>query len=90
MNKKELINQVTVKTGLLKKDSTTAVQAVFEQITASLQRGEAVQLVGFGTFEVRERSARIGRNPQTGEEMNILAGKRIAFKAGKILKDAVK
>ncbi len=69
MNKTELINQVSEKTSLTKKDATASVQAVLDQITQSLQKEESVQLIGFGTFEVRERSARTGRNPQTGEEI---------------------
>ncbi|EJQ38344.1 hypothetical protein IEI_05798 [Bacillus wiedmannii] len=69
MNKTELINQVAVKSSLSKKDATASVQVILDQITQTLQKGESVQLIGFGTFEVRERSARTGRNPQTGEEM---------------------
>ncbi|CAM4388528.1 DNA-binding protein [Bacillus manliponensis] len=90
MNKTELINQVATNASLSKKDATTSVQVVLDQITQSLQKGESVQLLGFGTFEVRERSARTGRNPQTGEEMQIQGGKVPAFKAGKSLKEAVK
>ncbi|EMN7729876.1 HU family DNA-binding protein [Bacillus cereus] len=90
MNKTELINLVSEKTSLTKKEATASVQAILDQITQSLQKEESVQLIGFGTFEVRERSARTGRNPQTGEEMHIPGGKVPAFKAGKALKEAVK
>ncbi|WP_423734628.1 HU family DNA-binding protein [Bacillus anthracis] len=72
------------------KDASAAVQSVFDTIATALQSGDKVQLIGFGTFEVRERSARTGRNPQTGEEIQIAAGKVPAFKAGKELKEAVK
>lgn len=75
MNKSDLINVVTEATELPKKDATKAVDAVFEAITEALQSGDKVQLVGFGNFEVRERSARKGRNPQTGEEIEIPASK---------------
>jgi DNA-binding protein HU-beta len=90
MNKTELINQVAEKSGLTKKDSTKAVDAVFDSITEALRNGDKVQLIGFGNFEVRERAERTGRNPQTGEEMVIPATKVPAFKPGKALKDAVK
>ncbi len=90
MNKTELINAVAEKSNLSKKDATSAVDAVFEAITDSLQNGDKVQLIGFGNFEVRERAARKGRNPQTGEEIEIAASKIPAFKPGKALKDAVK
>lgn len=90
MNKTELINAVAEKSSLSKKDATSAVDAVFEAITDSLQNGDKVQLIGFGNFEVRERAARKGRNPQTGEEIEIAASKVPAFKPGKALKDAVK
>ncbi|PGC84499.1 HU family DNA-binding protein, partial [Bacillus toyonensis] len=72
------------------KEATVVVQTVVESITNALAAGEKVQLIGFGTFEVRERAARTGRNPQTGEEMQIAASKVPAFKAGKELKEAVK
>ena len=88
MNKSELINQVAEIAELSKKDATRAVDAVFEAISNALQNGEKVQLVGFGNFEVRERSARKGRNPQTGEEIDIPASKIPAFKPGKSLRDA--
>lgn len=89
MTKVELVNAVAERTGLSKKDAGAAVDAVFDQITQALSRGDKVQIVGFGTFEVRERAARRGRNPQTGEEMSIAARRTPAFKAGKLLKDAV-
>jgi DNA-binding protein HU-beta len=90
LNKTELIARVAEKTDLSKKDVTRVVDAVFEIITDALQNGDKVQLVGFGNFEVRERSARKGRNPQTGEEIDIPAGKVPAFRPGKALKDAIK
>ncbi|MDD6096484.1 MAG: HU family DNA-binding protein [Firmicutes bacterium] len=90
MNKTELISAVAENAGLSKKDATAAVAAVFEEITNALVKGDKVQLIGFGNFEVRERAARTGRNPLTGEELNIAASKVPAFKAGKALKDAVK
>ncbi|KJE27775.1 HU family DNA-binding protein [Geobacillus thermoleovorans] len=90
MNKTELINVVAETSGLSKKDATKAVDAVFDSITEALRKGDKVQLIGFGNFEVRERAARKGRNPQTGEEMEIPASKVPAFKPGKALKDAVK
>ncbi|AXY11430.1 HU family DNA-binding protein (plasmid) [Bacillus thuringiensis LM1212] len=90
MNKTELIKQVAQEANLTQKDATASVQAVLNQITQALVKGDSVQLIGFGTFEVRERSARTGRNPQTGEEMFIPGGKTPAFKAGKSLKEAVK
>ncbi|KGX92168.1 transcriptional regulator [Pontibacillus halophilus JSM 076056 = DSM 19796] len=90
MNKTDLINAVAEKSDISKKDATKAVDAVFESITDSLKDGDKVQLIGFGNFEVRERAARKGRNPQTGEEIEITASKVPAFKPGKALKDAVK
>jgi len=89
-NKAELIENVATSTGLTKKDATSAVDAVFESIQTSLSEGEKVQIIGFGNFEVRDRAARKGRNPQTGEEIQIAASKVPAFKPGKALKDAVK
>ncbi|OXM16654.1 DNA-binding protein [Paenibacillus herberti] len=89
MNKTDLINKVTEVTELSKKDATKAVDAVFEAISDALQSGDKVQLVGFGNFEVRERQARKGRNPQTGVEIDIPASKTPAFKPGKSLKDLV-
>ena len=90
MNKTDLINAVAEQADLSKKDASNAVDAVFDAITCSLKKSEKVQLIGFGNFEVRERSARKGRNPQTGEQIDIPASKVPAFKAGKALKDAVK
>jgi DNA-binding protein HU-beta len=90
MNKTELINAVAESAELSKKDATKAVDAVFDSIQNALANGDKVQLIGFGNFEVRERAARKGRNPQTGEEIEISASKVPAFKPGKALKDAVK
>ncbi|WP_163101001.1 non-specific DNA-binding protein Hbs [Peribacillus alkalitolerans] len=90
MNKTELINAVAEASELSKKDATKAVDAVFDTILDALKNGDKVQLIGFGNFEVRERAARKGRNPQTGEEIEISASKVPAFKPGKALKDAVK
>lgn len=90
MNKSELINSVAEESGLSKKDAGKAVDAVFDTILNALKEGDRVQLIGFGTFEVRDRAARKGRNPQTGEEIQIPASKVPAFKPGKALKDAVK
>ena len=89
MNKTELVNAVAESTELSKKDATKAVDAVFDAIQEALQNGDKVQLIGFGNFEVRERSARKGRNPQTGEEIEIAASRVPAFKPGKALKEAV-
>lgn len=89
MNKTELIAKVAEKSGFTKKDTETVVETVLDVIQEVLANGEAVQLVGFGTFEVRERAARIGRNPQTGEKITIPAGKVPAFKPGKRLRSAV-
>ena len=90
MNKGDLIQQVAEKTGFSKKDSEKALAAVLEGVEKALQAGEKVQLVGFGTFEVRERKAREGRNPGTGEAIKIEAMKVPAFKPGKALKDQVR
>ncbi|MEC2867324.1 HU family DNA-binding protein [Bacillus bombysepticus] len=90
MNKTELTKVVAEKAELTQKDASAATQAVLDAITNVLAKEEKVQIIGFGTFEVRERSARTGRNPQTGEEMQIAASKAPAFKAGKELKEAVK
>jgi DNA-binding protein HU-beta len=87
MNKAELIAKVSETTDLSKKDISKAVDAIFDAITEALQNGEKVQLVGFGNFEVRERSARKGRNPQTGEEIEIPASRVPAFKPGKQLRE---
>ncbi|HHT70304.1 MAG: HU family DNA-binding protein [bacterium] len=89
MNKTELVSAVAEKTGLTKKDADKAVNALFEVVTETLADGERVQVVGFGTFEVRDRAARKGRNPQTGEVIDIAAAKLPAFKAGKALRQAV-
>ena len=89
MNKAELISAVAVKTGLSKKDSEKAINATFEAITTSLEAGEKVQLVGFGMFDVKERAARIGRNPKTKEAIEIPASRVPTFKAGKALKDSI-
>ena len=89
MNKTELIAKVAESTGTTKKEAEKAVAATFDTICAALAAGDKVQLVGFGTFEVRERPERKGRNPQTKEEITIPASKLPAFKAGKALKDAV-
>lgn len=90
MNKTDLINEVAETAEISKKDAIKAVDAVFDAIQNTLAKGDKVQLIGFGNFEVRERSARKGRNPQTGEEIEIGASKVPAFKPGKALKDAVK
>ena len=90
MNKSDLIQEVANRSGLTKKDSESAVDAIIDGITESLAKGGKVQLVGFGTFEVRSRKAREGRNPATGETIKIEASKAPAFKAGKALKDKVK
>ncbi|PGO64995.1 DNA-binding protein [Bacillus cereus] len=90
MNKTELIKKVAMESELQKPKASLAVDAVFQSIQNALQNGDNVQLIGFGTFEVRERAAREGRNPQTGESMTIPASKVPAFKAGKVLKEAVK
>lgn len=89
MNKTELVASVAEKAGLTKKDSEKAVNAVLAAVSESLQKGEKVQLVGFGTFEVRERKARKAQNPQTKKEITIPATKVPAFKAGKGLKEVV-
>jgi DNA-binding protein HU-beta len=90
VNKAELITAVAEKSELTKKDAEKAVNAFVEVVTEALSSEDKVQLVGFGTFEVRERAARKGRNPQTKEEILIPASKAPVFKAGKALKDAVK
>ena len=89
MNKFELIAAVAEKTGMSKKDAERAVAATFESISASLAKGDRVQLSGFGIFEVKERSARVGRNPRTKETIEIPASRTPAFKASKALKDLV-
>ncbi len=89
MNKTELAAAVAEKAGLSKKDAEKAVAALFDSVVCALKKGEKVQLVGFGTFEVRERAARTGINPQTKEKITIAASKNPVFKAGKAFKDAV-
>lgn len=89
MNKTELIAAVAEQASLSKKDSEAAVNAAINAITEALKTGEKVQLVGFGSFEVKTRPARTGRNPRDGKEINIPASKIPGFKAGKALKDAV-
>ena len=90
MNKTELVNAIAAKTGLSKKDSDAALAATVEAITEALKAGDKVALIGFGTFEVRERAARTGKNPATGETIQIAACKAPAFKAGAALKSAVR
>lgn len=89
MNKSELIANVAEKAGITKKDAEKALNGLFESVQEALVAGDKVQMIGFGTFEVKERAARTGRNPRTGEEINIAASKNPTFKAGKALKDAV-
>jgi len=89
LNKAELVAAVAEKTEFTKKDAEKAVSAVFDAISEALAKGEKVQLVGFGTFEVKRREERVGRNPQTKEEIRIPACNVPAFKAGKALKEAV-
>jgi len=90
MTKADLIAMVADKAGLTKADSARALDALTDAIEKSLSKGEKVTWTGFGTFEVRQRAARMGRNPQTGAPLHISASKTPAFKAGKGLKDAVK
>lgn len=89
MSKTELVAAIAERTGLTKKDSEAAVNAFIGTVTEQLKKGEKVQLIGFGTFEVSERAERTGRNPQTGKEMTIAASKAPKFKAGKALKDMI-
>lgn len=89
MNKTELVAAVAEKGGLSKSDAARAVDAAIESITAGLKNGETITLVGFGSFTVKERQARTGRNPKTGEELKIPASKIPSFKPGKLLKEAV-
>lgn len=88
MQKTELVKAVAASADLTQRDAQNAVNALTDQITESLCRGESVSLVGFGTFSLRERAARQGKNPRTGEPISIPAGKSVGFKAGKALKDA--
>ena len=89
MNKSELVANIAEKSGLTKKDAEQALNGFISSVQEALAKGEKVQLVGFGTFEVSTRAAREGRNPQTGETMTIEASKSPKFKAGKALKDVV-
>lgn len=89
MNKTELVANVAEKAGLTKKDAEKALGAIIESIEEALVEGDKIQLIGFGTFEVKDRAARTGRNPQTGKEIKIAASRNPVFKAGKALKDAV-
>lgn len=90
MNKTELVNAMAEKAELTKKAAEVALSSIVESITDAMKKGEKVQLIGFGTFEVRERAARKGHNPQTGEAIKIPASKAPAFKAGKAFKDMIK
>ena len=90
MNKNDLVNSVVETTGIKKKDVEDVIKATFDNIAKAMTDGDKVQLIGFGTFEVRERAARIGKNPATGSEIKIEARKIPAFRAGKALKDAIK
>ena len=90
MNKTELLNAVAAKAEISKKDADKAVAAVIASIEEALVAGDKVQLIGFGTFEVKERAARTGHNPKTGEAIEIAAAKLPSFKAGAALKNAVK
>lgn len=89
MNKAELIDQIAASADLTKADAGRALDAMVDSVTKALKKGDQVSLVGFGTFSVRSRAARTGRNPQTGQTITIKASKAPAFKAGKALKDAV-
>lgn len=89
MNKQELIEKVAASADISKADAGRALESMLDSITDSMKNGDSVVLVGFGTFMVRDRAARTGRNPQTGESIQIAAAKVPAFKAGKALKDAV-
>ena len=89
MNKTELIATVAGKTGMTKKDTEAAIKAILDIVGDSLKKGEKVQLIGFGSFEIHERAARTGKNPRTGESVTIPASSTPVFKAGKALKDAV-
>ena len=89
MNRTELVAAMAEKTQLSKKDADLALKAFIDVVSEEMQKGEKIQLVGFGTFEVSERAAREGRNPKTGETMTISASKSPKFKAGKALKDLV-
>jgi DNA-binding protein HU-beta len=90
VNKSELIEAIAASADIPKAAATRALDAMVESVTDSLKKGESVSLVGFGTFAIKERAARTGRNPQTGQPIEISAAKVPSFKAGKALKDAVK
>ena len=90
MNKTELVAAIAEKAGIAKKDAEKALAGFIDTVATELKKGEKIQLVGFGTFEIRERAARTGINPQTGKSIQIAASKNPVFKAGKALKDAVK
>ena len=89
MNKSELVSSVAEGADISKADAAKAVDAMVAGISGALSKGEQVTIIGFGTFSIRERAARQGRNPQTGKPMNIAASKSVGFKAGKQLKDSV-
>lgn len=89
MNKADVIAAMSAKTGKSKKETEEALQAFIDTVSESLKKGDKIQLVGFGSFEVRKRAARKGRNPQTNEEIKIPASKAPVFKAGKTLKDEI-
>ena len=89
MNKNEFVTAIAEKSGLTKKDAEAALNAYTAVVTDTLKSGDSVQFIGFGTFEARERAARTGRNPHTGETIEIAAAKVPAFKSGKALKDAI-
>jgi DNA-binding protein HU-beta len=90
MNKSELIDAIAESSGLSKADSGRALEGFISSVTGALSRGDSVTLVGFGTYAVKERAERLGRNPQTGNEITISAARLPSFKAGKALKDAIK
>lgn len=89
MNKSDLINAISEESGLTKADAGRALDATISSVSSALKSGDSISLIGFGTFSVKERSARTGRNPQTGETIQIKASKIPSFKAGKTLKDSV-
>ena len=89
MNRKELIEALASKTDSTKADADRSIAAIIDIVTATLKKGDSISLVGFGSFEVRKRAARVGRNPKTGAELKIKASKVPAFKAGATLKAAV-
>lgn len=89
MNKSDLINSIAEESGLTKADAGRALDATISSVSSALKSGDSISLIGFGTFSVKERSARTGRNPQTGETIQIKASKIPSFKAGKTLKDSV-